>query len=372
MPKFGVIDADSHVLEPPDLWKNYIEPRFRSEAPELYRDAEGRDCLRIQGRIFGQGDKPIERGIGHLGAFGAAWGHGPLHIKYSQTVEGHDPRARLRFMEAERHDATCLYPSIGLMLGGIADPELSAACCRAYNRWLFDFCREDPKRLLGAAMVPFISVEKAIAELRYARKELGFKTVFLRPNPHGGRVLHSRENDPFWAAVEELDMSVALHSGSASDLPTVAMDRYADNSMTRHLVSHTVEIALGCLSLIMRGVCERFPKVRFALFESGGGWVAGWLDRMDRHFEKTFSDAEVKTRPSDVFRRQCWVAFDPAEGSLHHVAEYIGIERVLFATDYPHPDGVPDATRYIRESKTLSPRAQQRILYDNAAAFFGL
>jgi len=89
------------------------------------------------------------------------------------------------------------------------------------------------------------------------------------------------------------------------------------------------------------GVCERYPKLRFGFLESGGGWMTPWLDRMDRHYnDKGFlNDSHLKLAPSEYFQRQCWISFEPVEGSLSHLVDYLGANKILWATDYPHPDG---------------------------------
>jgi uncharacterized protein len=371
---FTVIDTDSHVLEPPDLWKKYIDPRYRDSAPYIYTDANGRDCLQL-GQSAGSratGDTVFEQGVGHLGAFGAAWGHGPLEIPYLECRAGYEPEARIKHMDGEGVDAAVLFPGIGLVLGGLPDPDFAAACYRAYNRWLADFASSYPDRLLPAAMVPLQSVEHAIRELKYSREELGMSRIFVRPNPYNGRMHHDPSFRPFWQAVQDLDISVAIHSGSAGDMPTSGMEHFGDWFMTRHIVTHTMDVMKAMLSLVFCGVCSRFPGIRFAFFEGGGGWVAGWLDRMDRHFQKNFYDGDLTEKPSDIFKRQCWIAFDPAEGSLPHIAEYIGHDRILWSSDFPHPDGVPDGTRYILGNPRLTTSHKRAILGGNARAFLNL
>lgn len=362
-----VIDADTHVLEPANAWVDHIDPQYREQAPRVFVDDDGKERIRIGEKVWGGPE-----GLGHLGAFGAAWGRGSLDIPYDACREGFDPHARVAFMDREGYDSTFLFPSLGLVMGGL-EPQFAAACYRAYNRWLALFCRPYPTRLHGIAMLPMQDVELAIAEARHAREVLGMSAVFVRPNPYAGRMLHHPDYEPLWATLEELDLAVAIHSGSASDLPTVGVDRFMDSFsptfMTRHIVSHTLEEMLAAVSMIFCGVCDRHPGLRVGFFEGGGGWMAGWLDRMDRHYQKVFSDAKLSCSPSEIFRRQCWVTFDPGEGSLPHIASYLGIDRILFATDFPHPDGVPDGVARVR-SLSLSAADKRRILCDNALAFY--
>ena len=91
-----------------------------------------------------------------------------------------------------------------------------------------------------------------------------------------------------------------------------------------------MEMMLACMSVIWGGVCERHPKIRIGFLESGGGWIAPWLDRMDRHFDdQGFNDSGLKTRPSDLFQRNCWISFEPVENSIKVLADYIGPHKIL-------------------------------------------
>src|SRR6266508_3189214 len=183
-------------------------------------------------------------------------------------------------------------------------------------------------------MLPMQSIELAIEEMRYARKELGMRAGFLRPNPYNGRMLHHPDYEVFWNAVEDLDMAIGLHEGASGGM----------------------------------------PKVRIGFLESGGGWIAPWLDRMDRHFDdKGFNDSGLSMRPTELFRRNCWISFEPVEGSLSVLADYIGPHKILWATDYPHPDGFfPGAPKLIADRPELSAETKRQILGGGARGFYKL
>ena len=163
---YNVIDADGHILEPLDLWDKYIDPAFRDRAPRIVKDENGKERLVIEEHAVGDG----QRGIGRIGAVGARQG-----VVEADTMEykdgkpgGFDPHKRIPDMDADGIDAAFLYPSLGLFSGAIHDPPLAAAICRAYNRWLADYCKPYPDRLFGVAMLPMQSVDLAIAEMRFA------------------------------------------------------------------------------------------------------------------------------------------------------------------------------------------------------------
>jgi predicted TIM-barrel fold metal-dependent hydrolase len=372
--EYNVIDADGHICEPPDLWEKYIEPKYREGCPKLVVLESGEEILRIEGDYaisLSRGKQKVS--FGAVGAFGARDGKVSARIPYSEGRKGgFDPHARIPDMDAEGIDAAFLYPSLGLFMGATKDPGFSAAVCRAYNRWLADYCKPYPERLFGAAMLPMQSVEGAVQELRFAVKELGFKAGFIRPNPYNGRVLHDPEYDLLWTEAQELGFSVGIHGGSESGQPTLAMDRFTRGGAVRHVVAHTFEMIAAATSLIMCGVCDRFPNVKFAFLESGGGWMAGWLDRMDRHYDdKGMNDTKLSMRPSELFHRQCFISFEPVEGSLKYLADYIGSENILWATDYPHLDGFPDAPNMIKRLG-LPPKTLANVLAGGAKRYYNL
>src|SRR5207344_494723 len=370
---YNVVDADGHILEPLDLWAKYIDPKFRDRAPRIVMGDNGKERLVIEEQTVGDG----QRGIGRICAVGARQG-----VVEADTMAykdgkpgGFDPHKRIPDMDSDGIDAAFLYPSMGLFAGAVHDPALASALCRAYNRWLADYCKPYPDRLFGIAMLPMQSVEHAISEMKFARKELGFRGAFLRPNPyHGTKMISDPMYEPFWAAAEDVDMAIGFHEGGSSGMPTVGIDRF-EGRAAKHIVSHTMEMMLACLAVIWGGVCEKHPKIRIGFLESGGGWIAPWLDRMDRHFDdQGFNDSGLTTRPSELFQRNCWISFEPVEGSLHVLAEYVGPNKIMWATDYPHPDGFfPGAPDLIRKQlEGLSPETKHGVMAGGALGFYGL
>jgi predicted TIM-barrel fold metal-dependent hydrolase len=367
---YKIIDADGHILEPLDLWQTYMDPAFREHAPRLVVDTDGKQRLKVGAKLLGS-----KKGLGAIGAVGAR--DGVVSDDTMSYLEGRkggfDPHARIPDMDLDGIDAAFLYPSLGLFVGAIDDPDLAAATCRAYNRWLADYCAPYPDRLFGVAMLPLQSVEHTIAEMRFARRELGMRAGFIRPNPYNNKMVHHPDYEPFWRAAEELDMAIGFHEGQGGGMPQVGVDRFEGRG-AKHIISHTMEMMLACMSVIWGGVVERHPRARVAFLESGGGWIAPWLDRMDRHFDdQGFNDSGLKTRPSELFRRNCWISFEPVEGSLSVLADYIGPHKILWATDYPHPDGFfPGAPAMIANRPELSTATKHQILAGGAQGFYGL
>lgn len=371
---YETVDADGHILEPPTLWDDYLDPAFRERQPQFVIDDNGKERVSVEGKLLGN-----PRGIGSLGSVGVRQGIVKLgSLKYAEGREGgFDPHARIVDMDADGIDAAFLYPSIGLFTGAVEAPDLAAAMCRAYNRWLVDYCQPYPDRLFGIAMLPMQSVELAMEEMRYARETLEMRGGFLRPNPyHGKKMLSDPMYEPFWQLAEELDFSIGFHEGSTNGaMPTVGVDRFESDRSARHMISHTMEMMLAALSVIWGGVADRHPKLRVGFLESGGGWIAPWLDRMDRHFDdEGFNGTAPTMRPSELFERNCWISFEPVENSIAVLADYIGPHKIMWATDYPHQDGFfPGAPKMMRDRLgSLSSETAHQVMAGGALGFYGM
>ncbi len=181
--------------------------------------------------------------MGLSGGIGTGRNHQrpPLEMKYYEGRKGgFDPHARIADLDLDGIDAVFLYPTLGLNAGSIQDAPLAAAVCRAYNRWLADFCKPYPDRLFGAAQLPMQSVELAVEEMRHARKELGMRSGFVHPNRYHGRSLDDPAYHPLWAEAQELDFAIALHEGIGG-MPAIGADRF-DNVGARHIVCHTMDL----------------------------------------------------------------------------------------------------------------------------------
>jgi len=348
------------------MWRRYLEPGLRERAPSIERRENGREDFVIEGKIASR------FGINRIGALGGS----QVSTYDDNCPGGFDPRARLADLDCEGIDAAILYPTLGLLLGGIEGADLYRGLCRAYNRWLADYCAVSPRRLFGAAMIPVVEVHAAVDELEFAVRELGHRVAFLRPNPWRGRRLYDRDWDPFWAAAQDMNVGIGIHEGLALNLPTVGTDRF-DDMTSQHIVAHTLEMQCASLGMLTQGVLERHPRLRVAFLESGGGWMLPWLERIEEHWENAaFRRAipEMKRSPFEYFRRQCFVSFELDEKTLPLHAAHCGAETILWATDYPHPDGTfPGAVDKLRRAiEPLEEEGRRRVLGENARRLYAL
>jgi predicted TIM-barrel fold metal-dependent hydrolase len=366
-----VVDADGHVLEPMDLWDRHLDPRWRHCKPRVVRNDWGLDT------VFVGVQEIVTAPLGLLGTPGSRMDETDpaKKIPWEHAQRGgFDPVERLHDMDIEGIDVAVLYPSIGLNFWGIEDATAAVALARAYNDWLAEYCAADRRRLVGAAMVPFQDPAAAAAELRRAARELGFPAAFVRPNPCGGRHIGDAAFEPVWTAAEELQVTIGIHEGSSNIIPTLGVDRFF-NPLLLHATSHAFEQMLACATLMVTGVMERHPDLHFVFLESGGGWAPYWLWRLDEqvHGFGRYA-AEMRCLPSEYFQRQCWISFESDERTLPALLPYLGEQRVVWGSDYPHHDATfPGAVAKLQAAISQLPETtRHRILGGNADALYRL
>ena len=382
-----LVDADGHYYEPPTAIAEYIDPEYRDIAPRRVIGPDGHE--RIEGKHWGSfnvggGGAPQFRRAGGVGdgLVGVDRNDGvDIMDRTDRDRHGHeDPATRLKVMDEEGIDVAVLYPSGALTW--IPEPEYHHVLSRALNRWLADYASAAPGRLYGAANIVAIhDVEAACDEVRRCVKEHGFKAVFLRTcTAKENDRWWGRQYDPFWATCQELDVAVGFHpfNGDTMFGAPSYFDLWgpgADKLFMRTPFASVVDAMASVMGVIIGGVAERYPDLRFTILESSGGWLVSFLERLDFRFETLgHSLPELKLTPSDYFRRQGWVAFDPEEAPLKLTAEWLGADRIVWGSDYPHPDAFyPGFVTMLNENIAgLDPDAQDRIRGLNAVDLYHL
>ena len=392
-----VVDADGHTYEPDDLWVERMDAaRWGDWIPRKVVEDDIYEIYYVGGRVRGGGRELQDQMAAAVGMTPRAF----FDLTQSLRVPGgSDPHARIIDMDADGIDAAVLYPSQAMFFGpcdpieALHDPEFVTACIRAYNDWVSEYCAAYPTRLFGIAAVPLQDVPRAIEEARRAVTDLGLRGVFIRPSAYVDELpLNHSVYDPFWAAIEELDVPVALHPGVHVDTPgacrkfglvaesenlmvtNMAMDELHGGSGLGQAVGNTVDMVVTLGRLLMGGVCERFPTLRFLFLEAGGGWIPTQLERMDEQVTAfPLEQRWLSLLPSEYFRRQCWAGFEAEEWNLAACATYLGADRILWASDYPHPEYHPGIVDELRDGLTgLDPAAQVRVLGRNAVDAYNL
>ncbi len=376
--KLVTVDADGHVLEPRDTWQRYLEPDLRDRAIRIERDADGVEVLLVDGRSH----LALRGRLGALGGIGMESADlmtvGQRSYEDGCPPGGYDPQARLRVMDGERIDKVLLYPTIGIAWEGLVrDPQLATAYCRAYNRWIVDFCSADRRRLVPIAHICLMDPEGAVAEVERARKD-GCAGVYLSPDPvsRGGRQFDDPSLVPFWETVQNLDMPVAFHVVARTDSMLTSWVGGPGNPVGEVVFGFAflaLDVMLAFTSMMTRGLFETYPRLRLAVLEAGSNWITAWLDRLDHKFEVMRPFSSMKLLPSEYFKRQCVISAEPDESLTGPVVEHLGADFVVWASDYPHLDASFHVVDTIRERIAgLSEDAQRKVLGANVLRFYGI
>ena len=284
-----------------------------------------------------------------------------------------DPHERIKFMDSEGVDVNFIYPSLGLAWQfECEDPQLSAAYCRVYNDWVVDFCKDYPDRIIPIAEVPMRDVGEGARELRRAAK-LGMKGAFITPAPVNGIGYGDSYYDPFWATAQELEMPITLHLHLNPNYPgRYLYPNHSEPEFFSELMAHG-DFIISFTNMMCEGVFERFPRLRLSMVEDGTGWIIHWLDKMDIKYEMYGLDMPLKMKPSEYFKRQIWMSFEPNETSVAATAQLVAGDRLLWGSDWPHYEGHTDSVRKMkRHIASLPENDQKKILGENALAMYGL
>ncbi len=401
-----LIDADGHILEPPDLWERYLEPKYRDRAIRIRVGDDGREYLEIDGKravltsptllaslggmkaLQELGDqieninaeqrgKMAERSGQKHGFFDSLESVAPKESYVGGAAFGAmDMKERLQLLEREGMAKSVLYPTIGLLWEAeLFDAELSGAYCRAYNRWIADFCRDSGGRLVPIAHLSLGDPAAAARELERAVKD-GCKGAFVCPftitrKPHG-----HPDHDVLFAAAQNLGVPLAIH-------PTLEPPQFSVHQRFEDIAwadwfldlfaAAGVPQAFG--TLFQFGVFDKFPRLRAVVLESGAGWIGYWLDRGDAIYRRTALGGTVplKERPSFYFKRQCYISADPDERSIAALTGLVGEDRFFWASDYPHPDHPGNYLEELRGMVAgMTTSARRGVLGENVARAFNL
>ena len=369
-PYEGTVDADGHILEPPDLWETYLEEKYRARALRIQVDNDGYEYLEING----QPSKRSRKGsLGLLGAMGEENMRPSPDRRYADNFPfgASDARDRLSLMEQENLEYSLLYPTLGLLWEvELTDPELSLAYCRAYNRWIADFCRDSGGKLVPIAQLTLLDVEGSVQELERAVKD-GCRGAWVNPFNHN-RVIHGASaHDPLFAKCVELDGPFAIHPTCTPHAAAAGIfDWPREGRAWGEAIWLRSIVQQALISFFSLGTLERFPTLRLGVLEAGSGWIGAMIDRLDAY---TDSLNIKRTRAADVFRRQCFISGDPDETAAPHIIAHVGDECFMWATDYPHPDHphtwVDDLTRY---AQALPAGTREKVLGGNVKRIYKL
>ena len=370
MPAERIVSADSHVIEPADVWTARIERRFADRAPHVVHEFNGKS-----------GDYFVAEGMTPLAiaAFAVA-GVNPREFKdkmregYANVRPGGwDPVERIKDQDRDGVSAEVIYPSFGMRLFQLDDGELRMACFRAYNDWLAEYCSYDPRRLAGIGTIALDDPALGTDELtRISAK--GLRGAMIWGEAPAERPYSDPVYDRFWAAAQDAGVPISLHivterrSAPAPDLKKISIMKHY---VTMH---HGIEKSLA--DLIMGGVLERFPQLKIVSVENDIGWIPHLMQRADHAYDRyrfLERDAAIPHPPSYYFHRQVYATFqDDRVGII--TRDVAGVGNLMWASDYPHSDSTwPNSREVIaRDFAGVAEADRRRITADNAAELYGV
>jgi len=376
-----IIDVDTHLSEPADLWT--------SRAPEKYRDRVPRQ-REINGRMRWVVDDDID--IGGTGAssviardgakmYGVGWMKMPVQEVHESSSQA---PARLAMMDRAGIHAQVMYPNVAgfgnQAFLSVNDAALRLLCAQIYNDAAAEFQEASGERIFPMALVPWWDIDAAVDEVRRCHA-LGLRGVVTCSNPEDAGLpdLAQRAWHELFETCQELRMPINFHIGSSQR----EMDFYGKTPWPSH--GNETRLALGSANLflgnarvignlIYSGVVERFPGCKFVSVESGVGWVPFYLDALDYEMSETMPNERRKLSllPSEYYRRQFYSCFWFERSGLAGAIESLGAETVLFETDFPHPTCLyPEGLAHIRATLAgLDDHTRRRVLQDNAAELY--
>ncbi len=384
LPKLGYpggVDADGHLLEPPDLWERYIDPAYRDRALRIRVDDDGLEYLEIDGRpskLLRRGMMSALGGMDRVG--GIAFEREPTGSAYvdSAPFGAMDAGERLERLDLEGLERCFLYPTLGLLwIVECEDEDLTQAYLRAYNRFIVDFCADSGGRLVPVAQLSLGDPEAAERELRRAAAD-GVRGVWVPPFIQNRQAHGHPDQDRVFAAAAELGLPFGIHPSfepkwaAPGRFPELRGREHSffENAIAGDAVRHAFT------ALFHYGVFERFPELRVVVLESGASWIGYFLDRLGALWASPQGAAlrnRLPEKPSFYFRRQCYISGDPDEQTLAGVIPLVGEDRFFWASDFPHPDHPPDYIPNLTKLvEALPESARAGLLGENVLRAYGM
>ncbi|MFE6822194.1 amidohydrolase family protein [Streptomyces sp. NPDC057690] len=382
-----VIDVDTHVVEPYDLWTSRVSTKkWGDRVPHVVWSEKRQEDIWLSGdRILGAAAAPAQAGYQFPPP------------TYPPRLSDADPRTwrvqdRLRAMDEYGVHTQVLYPNVAGFGGGrFSDPkdaELNLLLIRAYNDWLTDYASAAPDRLIPVMGIPFWDIDLCIAEMARCRAA-GHRGIIMSQEPehYGQPKISDPHWDPMWASAQEMGLPISFHIGGGDMSGWKMLAPSAGKVANYAAVSVTFNIAQSrCIaSLIAGGVCHRFPDLNFISVESGVSWIPYLMHGMDWMWVESdvrSEHPEYDLLPSEYFKRQIYACFWFEHGPmLDATIQTLGPDNLLYETDFPHPTSMSPgpassavaAKDFIRERLGhLDDTVLRKLLQENAARVHGL
>ncbi|MEA2642668.1 MAG: hypothetical protein QOF51_4062 [Chloroflexota bacterium] len=331
-----IVSADSHVMEPYDLWTKGVPARFREQAPAFPPPKVGEGLQHHPG--------------------------------------GHDPRARIKEMAQDGVSAEVLYPTLGLSLFGQDDPDLQEACFQVYNDWLIDYCSVDTDRLVGIPCISAYRIDHAVQELERC-VAAGLKGALIWQAPHPDLPFTSEHYEPLWDAAESLGAPISLHILTGHNYSKNLASRAGPEHYRGSVNLKTIEAANAVFDLIFYDKLHHHPNLKFVIVENEIGWVPFFRQQWDYYYRRFTKERPlgIDHEPSYYMDRQIYATFfnDHVGG---HLLEIWGQDNCMWSNDFPHPNSTWPNSRAVieRDLGHLPAEARSKLVRENVLRLYGM
>jgi len=330
-----LISADSHVIEPEDLWAKNLPSALKSQAPRY-----------------------------------------PSH-PFQHQQGGTDPAERAREMAVDGVSAEVLYPSLNLDQYGIKDAALQEACFRVYNDWLFEYCAHAPERMFGVCPISMYNIDNAIAEAERCKKA-GMHGLMIWQVPPEELAFGNRHYEKFWAAAQELDMPISMHVNTGAPFTLGSAAKWGRDPIKRFTTLVSVKllhVQNTLIQIIFSGALERYPGLKFVLVENEISWLPYFLTQLDKRYLRTgeFDDPGMTMTPSGYFERQIFATFFNDPPSRWLFGNW-GMDNCMWSNDFPHQNSTWPKSREIlaRDLQGLPDAIREKLLSENVRRLYKL
>lgn len=376
-----VFDADNHMYETPEALTKFLPDRYKGAID--YVDVRGRTKIAVRGRISEYIPNPTFEVVARPGAQEDYFRNGNPDGKSRREIFGEpmrsipafrEPAPRLELMDEQGIDRALMFPTLASLIEErMRDaPELTHAVVHALNEWMYETWQFNYEgRIFATPVITLPIVEKAIEELDWAVKR-GARAILVRPAPvpgfRGPRSFALPEFDPFWAKCVEYDVFVGMHSSDSGysrytsewDGATQEMLPFQTNAMA--ILNEWRPIQDAVASWVIHGALFRHPKLKVGIVEAGSKWMFPLLDSMAEVYKK--APEAFLGNPIEEIKNRIYVSPFYEEG-IDDLINLVGVEQVLYGSDWPHPEGLAEPTHYVTALEHLSVEDQAKIMGGN-------
>jgi len=371
-----MISSDSHLIEHPTLWTDRMPASLVERGPVVVRGDDGKDWWYVDGK----------KTMSFLGIqAGRRFDGDPSTLVTASTFEdvrpgAYDPKLFVKESEEDGVVGSVIYPTEGLVLFSVPDSALCSASMRAYNHYIAEFCGDDPQRLKGIGMINVDDPAEGVAELTRCR-EMGLVGALMTVAPPPYAPFDHPMYDPLWAAAQDLQMPLSMHTATNRADPKSGAGGVPDDVQQvppSLFVLQDTMVRRALADMIFSGVFERFGRLMVGTVEHELAWIPHLLQQMDY----TYTDrpargdwhryADPGALPSDFFHRNVFCSFQEDAAGIRE-RELIGVDTLMWGSDYPHTETTFPRSREItaRVLTGVPDEEQERILYGNAKRLYG-